>query len=179
MAGAPSHPANWPLLPIVLYASLALVISTTAVAAAGLIALALSLAALVAAPFIAYQKLRAGADPNRPSSHHVVEVAEQLTAQPPLVFWGSPELTGGLPFYLPNAQPLEVSPLSPEGRSAVGANGLLVACLTDDAPCQAAGAALGGRRSRSANVTYVRSFLGLAGPPSSYRVTVVPRRPGS
>ena len=64
---------NWPLLPIVLYASLALVISTTAVAAAGLIALALTLAALVAAPFIAYQKLRAGADPNRPSSHHVVE----------------------------------------------------------------------------------------------------------
>jgi len=27
-------------------------------------------------------------------------------------------------------------------------------------------------------VTYARSFLGLAGPPSLYRVTVVPRRPG-
>ena len=169
---------NWPLLPIVLYASLALVISTTTVAAAGLIALALSLAALVAAPFIAYQKLRAGADPNRPSSHHVVEVAEQLTAQPPLVFWGSPELTGGLPFYLPNAQPLEVSPLSPEGRSAIGASGLLVACRTDDAPCEATAAALAGGASRSADVTYARSFLGLAGPPSLYRVTVVPRRPG-
>ena len=169
---------NWPLLPIVLYASLALVISTTAVAAAGLIALALTLAALVAAPFIAYQKLRAGADPNRPSSHHVVEVAEQLTAQPPLLFWGSPELTGGLPFYLPNAQPLEVSPLSPAGRAAIGASGLLVACFTDDAPCEATAAALARGASRSADVTYARSFLGLAGPPSLYRVTVVPRRPG-
>jgi hypothetical protein len=108
----------------------------------------------------------------------VVEVAEQLTAQPPQLFWGSPELTGGLPFYLPNARPLEVSPLSPEGRSAIGASGLLVACRTDDAPCEATAAALAGGASRSADVTYARSFLGLAGPPSLYRVTVVPRRPG-
>ena len=85
---------NWPLLPIVLYASLALVISTTTVAAAGLIALALSLVALIASPFIAYQKLRAGADPNRPSSHHVVEVAVELAAVPPLLFWGSPATDG-------------------------------------------------------------------------------------
>jgi 4-amino-4-deoxy-L-arabinose transferase-like glycosyltransferase len=169
---------NWPLLPIVLYASLALVISTTAVAAAGLITLAMSLLLLVASPFIAYQKLRAGADPNRPSSHHVAEVAERLAPQPPLLFWGSPELTGGLPFYLPNARPLEVSPLSPEGRAAIGASGLLIACLNDDAPCQAAAAAFTNRANRSEDVTYARSFLGFAGPPSFYRVTVVPRRPG-
>ena len=106
----------------------------------------MSLVALVASPFIAYQKLRAGADPNRPSSHHVVEVAEQLAAQPPLLFWGSPELTGGLPFYLPNARPLEASPLSPEGRAAIGASGLLIACLKDDAPCEATAAALARRR---------------------------------
>jgi 4-amino-4-deoxy-L-arabinose transferase-like glycosyltransferase len=168
---------NWPLLPIVLYASLALVISTTAVAAAGLIALAMSLAALIASPFIAYQKLRAGADPNRPSSHHVVEVAERLAAQPPLLFWGSPELTEGLPFYLPNARPLEESPLSPAGRADIGASGLLIACLKDDAPCQATAAALAIGTNRSADVTYARSFLGLAGPPSFYRVTVLPPRP--
>ena len=97
----------------------------------------------------------------------MVEVAEQLTAQPPLLFWGSPELTGGLPFYLPNAQPLEVSPLSPAGRAAIGASGLLVACFTDDAPCEATAAAARTRReTASADVTYARSFLGLAGPPS-------------
>ena len=170
---------NWPLLPIVLYASLALIISTTSVAAVGLIALAMSLVMLAASPFIAFQKLKAGADPNRPSSHHVVEVAERLTAKPPLLFWGSPALTDGLPFYLPNARPLEVSPLSPEGRAAVVANGLLVACLRDDTPCQATAAALGTGASRSADVTYARSFLGIAGPPSFYRVTVVPGRPDS
>ena len=108
----------------------------------------------------------------------MVEVAEQLTAQPPLLFWGSPELTGGLPFYLPNAQALEVSPLSPEGHAAIDVSGLLVACLKEDAPCEATAAALAGGASRSADVTYARSFLGLAGPPSLYRVTVVPRRPG-
>jgi hypothetical protein len=37
---------------------------------------------------------------------------------------------------------------------------------------------LASAESRSADVTYARSFLGLAGPPSFYRVTVVPRRPG-
>jgi Dolichyl-phosphate-mannose-protein mannosyltransferase len=169
---------NWPLLPIVLYASLALVISTTTVAAAGLITLAMSLLMLAASPFIAYQKLRAGADPNRPSSHHVVDVAVEFAAVPPLLFWGSPALTDGLPFYLPNARPLEPSPLSPEGRAAIGAGGLLVACLKGDAPCEATAAALAGGASRSADVTYARSFLGLAGPPSLYRVTVVPRRPG-
>jgi hypothetical protein len=169
---------NWPLLPVVLYASLALVISTTAVASVGLIALAMSLVALIASPFIAYQKLIAGADPNRPSSHHVVEAAERLAAQPPLLFWGSPELTEGLPFYLPNARPLQASPLSPEGRAAIGAGGLLIACLKDDAPCEATAAALANGASRSADVTYARSFLGLAGPPSVYRVTVVPWRPG-
>src|SRR5262249_20025541 len=111
---------NWPLLPIVLYASLALVISTTAAAAPALIAFALRLLMRVASPFSACQNLRAGADPNRPGSHHVAAVAERLAPQPPLLFWGSPELTGGLPFYLPSARPLEVSPLSPEGRAAIG-----------------------------------------------------------
>ncbi len=168
---------NWPLLPIVLYASLALIISTTAVAAVGLIALAMSLLMLAASPFIAYQKLKAGADPNRPSSHHVVEVAERLAAKPPLLFWGSSALTEGLPFYLPDARPLEAAPLSREGRAAIAANGLLVACLKEDAPCRATAAALGG--SRSADVSYARSFLGFTGPPSFYRVTIVPGRPSS
>jgi 4-amino-4-deoxy-L-arabinose transferase-like glycosyltransferase len=168
---------NWPLLPIVLYASLALVISTTTVVAVGLIALAMSLVMLAASPFIAYVKLQGGADPNRPSSHHVAEVAERLAAKPPLLFWGSPALTDGLPFYLPDARPLEKSPLSAEGRAAISANGLLVACLKDDAPCRATAASLGG--SRSADVTYTRSFLGFAGPPSFYRVTIIPGRPSS
>ena len=86
--------------------------------------------------------------------------------------------SGGLPFYLPSARPLEVSPLSPEGRAAIGASGLLIACLNDDAPCQGTAAAFANRASRSEDVTYARSFLGFAGPPSSYRVTVVPRRSG-
>ena len=168
---------NWPLLPIVLYASLALVISTTTVAAVGLICLAMSLVMVAASPLIAYVKLKAGADANRPSSHHVAEVAERIVAKPPPLFWGSPALTDGLPFYLPDARPLQVSPLSPEGRAAIGASGLLVACLKDDAPCRATAAALGG--SRSADVTYARSFLTLAGPPSFYRVTIIPGRAGS
>jgi hypothetical protein len=121
--------------------------------------------------------LQGGADPNRPSSHHVAEVAERLAAKPPLLFWGSPALTDGLPFYLPDARPLEKSPLSAEGRAAIGVNGLLVACLKDDAPCRATAASLGG--NRSADVTYTRSFLGFAGPPSFYRVTIIPGRPSS
>lgn len=165
---------NWALLPIVLYGSLTLAIDTLAVATAGLAALAMSLVMVIASPFIAYQRLEAGADPNRPSSHHVAEVAEQLAAKPPQLFWGSPAIADGLPFYSPNARPLGLNPLSAEGRSKISATGLLIACLKDDAPCQATEAALSGGGSRSANVTFSRSFLGFTGPPAFYRITVLP-----
>ena len=171
---------NWPLLPIVLYASLALVISTTAVAAAGLIALALTSrrAHRLAVHRLPKTDERA---PTRTGRVRITwsEVGRAACGPAAAAVLGLARTDGrACRSICQTRSRWRSSPLSPEGRAAIGASGLLIACLKDDAPCEATAAALASGASRSADVTYARSFLGLAGPPSVYRVTVVPRRPG-
>ncbi len=168
---------NWALLPIVLYGSRRLAVDARAVAAAGLVTLALSLAFVIVSPLIAYERLSAGMDPNRPASRHVAAVAERLGADPAQLYWGSPDIVDGLPFYLPGSRPLEADPLSKDGRAAIATRGLLIACLDSDAPCQAVNAALAGAGNRSADVTFRHTFLGFVGPAIKYRVAMVPARP--
>jgi hypothetical protein len=136
--------------------------------------------ALVASPVVAYQKLKAGPDSNRPDAHQVAEAAERLAAGAPVrFFWGSTSLTGGLPFYLPQARPLDADPLSADGRAAIKAAGLLIVCFDNDAPCLktdtalAGGAGGAGAEHRSADLTIRHSLLGLSGPPAKVHITVV------
>jgi hypothetical protein len=164
---------NWALLPVALYASSYIAIDGSAVAKAGVTALAISLAFVIASPFIAYERLFVGLDHNRPRSREVAEVAERLTDKPVKFFWGSPVITGGLPFYRANSRPLDVEPLSAAGRFEIDAEGLLIACLDDDAPCRATQAALSGA-GFTADVAIARIFLGFSGPSINIHVTVVP-----
>lgn len=170
---------NWALLPIVLYSSSKIALDAAAAATAGLFTLALGLVFLIASPFVAYQKLEAGAAPNRPNSRQVAEAAARLTDKPVQLYWGSDGLTGGLPFYLPNVRPLDADPLSDAGRAAIKAAGILIVCRDDDAPCLAtdaklvAGGAGASAERRTADLTVRRSFLGFSGPPTSFHITVV------
>jgi hypothetical protein len=171
---------NWALLPVVLYGSRKIVIDAAAAGAAGFVALAMGFLALVASPVVAYQKLKAGPDSNRPDAHQVAEAAERLAAGAPVrFFWGSTSLTGGLPFYLPQARPLDADPLSADGRAAIKAAGLLIVCFDNDAPCLktdtalAGGAGGAGAEHRSADLTIRHSLLGLSGPPAKVHITVV------
>jgi hypothetical protein len=168
---------NWALLPVVLYGSRLIAIDALASATAGLVALAVGLAFVVASPVIAYDRLKAGTDPNRPNSREVAEAAERMTDQPILRYWGSADITGGLPFYLPEAHPLDVDPLSAAGRSAIDATGLLAVCLENDAPCLTTAAALSGTERRAADVTIRRKFLGFSGPPAQFHITTLSRTP--
>jgi len=167
---------NWALLPIVLYASPLLAIDARKASGAGLVAFAAALALIVAAPVIAYAKLAAGPDPNRPDSREVVAWAERLADKPAQLYWGSSALTESLPFYLAGTDRLKDNPLSDLGRSEISAEGVIVACLDDDAPCLTTQAALGGAGARSAAGTISRSFLGYSAKPIGFRVTVVPAR---
>src|ERR1700761_8860974 len=81
---------NWALLPIVLYGSRKIAVDSLAVAVAGLAALAVSLCLLIASPFMAFVHLKAGLDPNRPSSQEVAALAEKMTDKPLQLYWGSP-----------------------------------------------------------------------------------------
>jgi hypothetical protein len=167
---------QWGLLPLVLYAPRLLRIDTLAAAKAAVTALAVALGFLVASPVIADVMLNQRFDPNRPSSQEVVRAASGLTDKPVGLFWGSPRITAGLPFYVRDIRPLDEAPSSAAARTAIADKGLLVACLDDDAPCLAAQAVLGEAEARSVDVTSRRSLFGIEGPPMRFRVTVVPAK---
>ncbi len=169
---------NWALLPIVLYGSRKIAVDAAAVATAGLVALALSLLFLIVSPFVAYYRLAPGGDHDRPNSRQVAEAAARLTDKPVQFYWGSGELVAALPFYLPNARPLDADPLSEAGRAEIKAGGALIVCREDDAPCLATDAELAGEGAgagrRTADLAIRRSFLGFSAPPIGFRITVEP-----
>jgi len=166
---------NWALLPIVLYASRELVVDESAAARAGLATLVVTLAIVAASPVIACGRLTNGPDANRSHFHQVAELAETLAGRPIELISGSEGIVSGLPFYLPKAQPLTVGPLSAEGRAATASHGLLIVCVSGDAPCQKTAEAFADSGARTTTATLTRSFLGFSSPPMSYQITVVPR----
>jgi 4-amino-4-deoxy-L-arabinose transferase-like glycosyltransferase len=165
---------NWALLPVVLYGSRRIAVDERAVVHAGLIALAVTLAAIIASPVVAYARLTRSQDQYRAHFQQVAELGQRLAGAPVQLFWGSPAITSGLPFYLPAARPLSADPLSAEGRAATSVRGLLVVCLSTDAPCRKIGEVLADAGGRTTSATFTRSFLGLSGRPMSFRITVVP-----
>ena len=165
---------NWALLPVVLYATREIVVDERIVARAGLVALAVAVVALIGSPVVAYARLARSQDQYRAHFRQVAELAKNLAGEPIQLFWGSDEITSGLPFYLPGARPLSADPLSAEGRAAIGAHGLLVVCLSDDAPCRKISAELTAARARTTSATLTRTFLGFSGQPMSFQIAVVP-----
>ena len=169
---------NWALLPVVLYASPDLTIDARAVSRAGFAALFVAVAALVAAPVVAYARLTRGQDQYRLHFRQVALLARGLAEAPIRLFTGSFDLTAGLPFYLPKAEPLTADPSSAEGRAAIAANGLLIVCLATDAPCRETAASLRNGETRTATITLTRRFLAWASPPLSVELTAVPPAQG-
>ena len=165
---------NWALLPIVLYGGRALAVDENAVAGAGLVALAATVVALVASPFVAFQRPRSDEESFRQHFQEVAELGEHLAGKPVALYWGSPQMIAGLPFYWPAAKPLTGDPLSAEGRVRIAASGLLIVCLDGDASCRKTATAFAGAGARSTGVTLTRSFLGFSAPPMSFTLTAVP-----
>ncbi|HTZ00957.1 MAG TPA: glycosyltransferase family 39 protein [Xanthobacteraceae bacterium] len=168
---------NWTLLPIVLYGSRKLAVDAYAAAVAGLLALAVSLGFLAASPIIAAAHLRAGLDSNRPTSQELARAARTLTGKPVALYWGSPDVTGNLPFYVPGADPLMGDPISARNRADVIRRGLLIACLDADAACRKTQSAVAAQPGvKAAGLTVTRTFLGLSGPPVAMHITALPGR---
>jgi 4-amino-4-deoxy-L-arabinose transferase-like glycosyltransferase len=165
---------NWALLPIILYGSSALLIDERAAARAGLATLAVTLAILIASPVVAIVRLTHGPDPYRPHFRQVAAIGESLAGRPVALIWGSQGIVSGLPFYLPQAKPLLVGPLSAEGRAAVSAKGLLIVCIDGDEGCRQNAEGFARIGAASKDVTLTRSFLGFSSPPVSFQITAVP-----
>jgi hypothetical protein len=88
--------------------------------------------------------------------------------------WGPDSIIQGLPFYLPNAERLMISPLSAEGRAAIASHGLLIVCESSDAACKKTAESLAAIGAHTTNVTLTRSFLGICSSPITYQITVLP-----
>lgn len=170
---------NWALLPVVLYGTRAVVIDERVVARAGLVAFAVALVALLASPLIAYARLARGEDQYRAHFKQIAALARGIAGRPVERFWGSAAVTAGLPFYLPAARPLSVDPLSAAGRAAIAAHGILIVCLSGDAPCRDTAAALAAAGARTTEATFTRRFLGLSGQPMDFLITVAEPTPGA
>lgn len=176
---------NWALLPLVLFGSPLLAgIDTRAAARVLILALAVPLGAAAVSPARALVKLQAKVtrvDDDRAYYRPVAAAVKDL-AGPVRSLWGSGQIVIGLPFYLPDAQLMRTGFLAPadledpRNRAAISANGIVIVCSLDDAACLASGAgaagAAGGARTRDLTVT--PTLLGVAGPPSRYRIIAVP-----
>jgi hypothetical protein len=164
---------NWALLPAILYASPRITVTDRDVARAGIFVLAVSVAAALVSPLLAYLQLQTY-DPARAHARQVVDAAERFAGQRMHMFWGSEAAVSTLAFYVPKARRLVGNPLSAESRAAIAANGIIIICLDDDAPCRATGSALASAEDRRTDLTLTRTFFGFAGPSARYHIIVVP-----
>ena len=104
----------------------------------------------------------------------MAEIGESLAGRPVELIWGSEGIASGLPFYLPKAKPLMISPLSAEGRAAIAAHGLLIVCTSNDEGCRQTAESFARAGAANKSVTLTRSFLGFSSPPVSFQITAVP-----
>src|SRR5262249_37744058 len=103
----------------------------------------------------------------------VADAVEQLGGSSARLYWGSIAISSGLGFYLRDASPLDMDPLSPAGRAEIDTKGLVIVCLSEDEHCQGMGRLIAGEGVPTTSLTFTRHFLGFAGPPSTYRILVV------
>ena len=67
-----------------------------------------------------------------------------------------------------------ISPLSAEGRAAIGGSRFLIVCTSNDEGCRQTAESFARAGAASKSVAH-RSFLGFSGPPVSLRITAVRR----
>jgi len=164
---------NWAPLPVVLYGSFYLAIDIRATARAGLAGLAIVLAIVLASPVIACIRIMSGPDQFRPHFRQAADLATQMSAQPVRLYWGSDGIVGGMQAYLPQARYLPL-PLSPEGRAALRAKGLVIVCLTGDLSCREVAETMTTPGAVTTAAALTRSFLGISGPPLNVQIVVLP-----
>jgi hypothetical protein len=165
---------NWALLPVVLFGSPLLVVKPVAVARAGLVALGVSLAAVLASPCVAYLRLKSHGDLHAAHFHQVADEVARLSNRSIRLIAGSREIIQGLPFFLPQSHPIDIpSPSDVAISTDIARDGLVIICSSADEPCGVASTALMGAASRSTNITLRRTLLGFERAPESYQITVL------
>jgi 4-amino-4-deoxy-L-arabinose transferase-like glycosyltransferase len=173
----------WSMLPAALLSSRHVTVSRTAAAGALALVTTVSLAALAAAPAIAYVIHRNGV-PNHAAHYRLIAAAVQdewnaRTEAAPLKLFGSDtNIVNGAGFYL-GGQPLRIDIVGPRDtpwadKTLIAREGIALACASDDAICMRALASLAGPGMPRREVTLSRSYFGVPGMPERYTIAIVP-----
>jgi 4-amino-4-deoxy-L-arabinose transferase-like glycosyltransferase len=167
---------NWALLPVVLFGSPLITVHPVGAARAGLVALSVSAAAVLAAPYVAHLRVTSNAELHERHYRHVAEEVLRLSNSDQSIA-GTREIVQGLFFYLPEARPIALpSSTDSTALAAVRANDMVIICSAADETCRSGSIAIEGPSAGSTNVTFRRSFLGFTSPPATYRFTVIRRQ---
>ena len=167
---------DWALLPIVLFGSPLIRIYPVGAARAGLVALSVSAAAVLAAPYVAYFRVTSKAEMHE---RHYWQVAQEVLrlSNSPQSIAGTREIVQGLFFYLPQARPIQTRLLSDSAAlSGVRATSeVVIVCSGADEPCRSSSSALASLADRRATFAFTRTFFGFTAPSATYSVTVLPQ----
>jgi Dolichyl-phosphate-mannose-protein mannosyltransferase len=155
---------NWALLPVVLYGSPLLAIRRgVAGRRSAIVTILVTMGALIAAPIIGVQHLSDAGYLDRQHWQEIAEGTQALSPQSIRFVVGTPDVTVGLPFYLPHVEASGAI----RDRSA-----LAIVCRGDDTNCQTMGDAMAPGKEWT-SLALARGFLGFSGPAAFYRVKVV------
>jgi 4-amino-4-deoxy-L-arabinose transferase-like glycosyltransferase len=161
---------NWALLPVVLFGSPRLSVTAIAATRACVVALAVSLLAVMGSPLVARANLTSRRTARNAHYRQIAAEIVHLANSPAVLIGGSEDVVQGLFYYLPAAWPMNNS--SPDGGTIVAR---AVVCIDGDVACRAAAGALARQpQSSVSDVTFAKTFFGYSSPPLTYRIVVVP-----
>jgi 4-amino-4-deoxy-L-arabinose transferase-like glycosyltransferase len=165
---------DWALLPVVLFGSPLIKIYPVGAARAALVAVSVSLTAVLAAPYVAYFRVTSKAEMHE---RHYRQVAEEILrlSKSPQSIAGTREIVQGLFFYLPEARPIQTRLLS-DSTALAGVRAtsdVVIVCSGGDEPCRSSSSALASLADRPTNFTFTRTFFGFTASPATYHFTII------
>lgn len=169
----------WTLLPVLLLSSPAVTIAATDTRRILVVAVAIPLAMLIAAPVIAVIAQRNGPPPTSAQANLLAGEVERLwheTTPMPLRFvGGAGDLADGVISYAAE-RPRALTDMPQPDAAELARSGMVIVCFAEDTGCRDKAKAQGST-GRRVETEIVRNFLRFPGKPQRYTIVIVPPRP--
>ena len=169
----------WTLLPVLLLSSPAVMIAAVDTRRILVVAVAIPLVMLIAAPVIAVIAQRNGPPPTSAQANLLAGEVERLwheTTPMPLRFvGGAGDLADGVISYAAE-RPRALTDMPQPDAAELARSGMVIVCFAEDTGCRDKAKAQGSTGRRVEN-EIVRNFLRFPGKPQRYTIVIVPPRP--
>jgi len=169
----------WTLLPVLLLSSPAVMIAAVDTRRILVVAVAIPLVMLIAAPVIAVIAQRNGPPPTSAQANLLAGEVERLwheTTPMPLRFvGGAGDLADGVITYAAD-RPRALTDMPQPDAAELARSGMVIVCFAEDTACRDKANAQGST-GRRVETEIVRNFLRFPGKPQRYTIVIVPPRP--